>query len=222
MIVLVVLIVIIFVVIGVAIWANTGSQVNLIDRLPNYRIKTLTDNSYIALTNLPITNPTDFYCDDCGPNCMTYKIGFPYWTAFVASGKTVTDNMGIWKIETVNDNSFTEKLNPGQKFVKIINTVYFDQTENSGTDPKKYYGYVGIDNRISPQSLLFTFTVSNNMELGNASIFIYTQMANNTFTLQLPSTPINRNVYINPETNLLSYNNGDIMPFATVFQLVTI
>ena len=217
-----VLIIVIVVVIIVAVVANHGNELNVYADLPNYHIINTTDNSYIGLTNYgipPCHTLTRAECSTTFCNNCAFNIPDPFWGALATSGYDVDKSMDIWQLDEVTPIpvSFTGHLQSNQKLVKVINSIYNEQSPQGDSDTAGLGFLVknfNFDITIPKVYLQPTGSVNSS----NVATFIFTQMSNNTFTLQ-DSTGELPYVYVEPTTNNLTILFTDTTT-KTVFKLV--
>lgn len=195
---LIIIVIIIIIAIILIIYANRDNTLNLLLSLPNYRIQNVATGDYLGLTNVPniLTTPN---------NIKIYTLNdvpfIPFWLVLTAGGLSVNDSMGIWKIDIINKISVTETE------VKIINDVYFNESPGLGFLAKTVPG----------ENLGRKFTPIGRLD--EASIFIMTMIAPNTFNLVLKSNKLP--IVIDKFNNFLTYNtNINVKP--TTFKLTLV
>ena len=162
---IIIIVIIILIAIVLLIYANRSNVTNILATFPSYRIQyidnLLTTNNYLGLRNVPQ------YAPDSG-SIPIQNIDF--YESFVFSGASNTDPLGIWKIENIQQNN-NIPITSGSE-VYINNFVYFSQTANQT-------GYLTFQ-----VPSVGRIPLKPTADIKNASIFIYTIVGNNLFTLR--------------------------------------
>lgn len=205
--------IIIVVVIILVIVKNRNNVLNLIEQLPNYRIFYPKGNSYVGLKNLARSKvfPQD--------PLISYPIGTPFWLPYACVGVDKDSPLGIWKFDPLTSSFYTADLLPGQKKVKIINTVFFDETPGSGSNN---LGFLTPTVGLAPPGNQFSFSPTQN--LANGAVFLYNPVENtkNAFTLSVQNpTDVTKYSNIDVIDNLL-HTNININIVADEFLLVPV
>jgi len=209
-----ILIVVIIVVIIVVVILNHGNELNVYKSLPNYHLINTDDNSYIGLTNegiAPCHNLTSTGCSQAVCNNCQFPIASPFWNGLASSGYQINQSMDIWQFDPIN-NSFNASLPTNQSIVRVMNSIYNEQTPSDTQTNAGFLQSIFID----PASVQNYFTASGTIT--TAKQFILTQLGNNTITLQLNSG-IKPYVSVEPSTNLLRIIGNDATT-KTIFKLV--
>ena len=188
---LIIIVIVIIIAIILIIYANRNNTRNLLLTLPNYRIQNVATGGYLALSNLPNLNLIT-----TSVNIPIYTLAsnpfIPFWVALVAGDLTVSDPLGLWKINIIKQISVTVAE------VQIINDVYFNESPNLSL------GFLGeiIPAPDDPDQVFFT---PSSRSMGT-STFIMTTIAPNTFRLTLQQS--NFPIIIGVENNLLTYSTN--------------
>jgi len=161
---IIIIVIIILIAIVLLIYANRSNVTNILVSFPSYRIQyidnLLTTNNYLGLRNIPQYAPS---------NGAIPLQDIDFYESFVFSGASNTDPLGIWKIENLQqDNKIP--ITSGSE-VYIANFVYFSQTADQT-------GYLTIQ----PASV-GRIPIKPTADIKSASVFIYTIVGNNLFTL---------------------------------------
>jgi hypothetical protein len=198
---LIIIVIVIIIAIILIIYANRNNTRNLLLTLPNYRIQNVADKSYLALINLP--NP--FLSTPFIPIYNLNQNPFiPFWFPLATGGLSVTDPLGLWKIDIIKQIS----VNVAE--IKIINDVYLNESRDLSLG---FLATVSLPN----ENTNGKFTPVT--EEANASNFIMTTIAPNTFTLTLSEG--NLPIIIDKTNNFFTRaNNVNVKP--TVFKLTLI
>jgi hypothetical protein len=153
---------------------------NLLDvkkSLPNYHIVYSAGNKYLNLINYttpqaPENTLFNIKLNDGTPN--------PVWTPYLY----LTDNsngFSIWELENVTSTGFDDLLPTNKSRVRLINTVFNEETPGAEANPPINQGYI--------TGILFNYNggqyraLTSSGTLTNAITFTYTNLNNNEFTL---------------------------------------
>lgn len=164
---IIIIVIIILIAIVLLIYANRSNVTNILATFPSYRIQyidnLLTTNNYLGLRNVPK------YSINNGNGGLIPRQDIDFYESFVFFGASNTDPMGIWKIENIQQNN-NIPITSGSE-VYINNYVYFSQTANQT-------GYLTFQ-----VPSVGRIPLNPTADIKNASIFIYTIVGNNLFTL---------------------------------------
>jgi hypothetical protein len=197
---LIIIVIVIIIAIILIIIANRNNVTNILASLPSYRIQNFDNVNTANINYLGLKNVPNF-----SPNQTAIPItNIDFWIAFICSGLSSDDPMGIWKIENANDPK--APVNSGSE-VFVVNYVYNLQSLPS-------LGYLNISGNIG-SNLPFSagFAVTNAMR------FVYTITGTNLFTLHAKVNNVNLPIIIDRTNNLfLASTNVNVKP--TTFRLV--
>jgi hypothetical protein len=195
---IIIIVIIIVIAIILIIYANRSNVTNILASFPSYRIQCVdnpTDtNNYLGLRNIPQYQAS-------GGFLIREQIDF--YVPFVYGGTNNTDPLGIWKIENLTQNNKIP-ITSGSE-VYIVNFVYYSQTVNQTGYLAVQEGGIGLRLPIVPTA-----------DIKSASIFIYTIVGVNLFTLK--SKNFNYPIIVSKTSNrLVQIDNVNVKP--SVFKL---
>ncbi len=199
---IVIIIIIIIIAIILIIYANRTNSINILTTFPSYRIQqvdsTDNNNSYLGLKNTTVYNSVQ--------NSNIKLSNIKFWSAYVCSGLSNDDPLGIWKIENIEQNNNIPITSGSQ--VYLVNYVYNLQSDD--------IGYL-VTTLLNTGDIFFNFlTPSSN--INKATVFTYNIIGNNLFTLQTKINNEIRSVIVDRTNNfLIIANNIKISP--SVFKL---
>lgn len=200
---LIIIVIVIIIAIILIIYANRHNTQNLLLTLPNYRIQNIASNNYLGLINLPNTLLPSPFIPIYNLNQNPF---IPFWLVLVSGGLSVSDPMGLWKINVI------KQINVTVSEVQIINDVYLNES------PDLSLGFLSI---VSPPSENTARKFTPVTEEKFASNFIMTMIANNTFTLDLILPEGNFPIIIDKTNNFFTYTtSANAKP--TVFKLTLV
>jgi len=197
---LIIIVIIIIIAIILIIFANRNNTQNLLLTLPNYRIQDVASGSYLALINTPNFNQDQGQAGQIPIYTLSSVPFVPFWGALASGGLSVTDPLGLWKINILN------KINTTEAEVQIINDVYFTESPGLTLGPLS----------ATPNDQFFT----PNTPLTSATVFIMTTVAPNTFNLRIKEG--NFAIIIERNNNLLTYNPFNVNIKPAVFKLTLV
>lgn len=179
---IIILILIIIAVIITIVVFNRGNDIDIISQLPQYKIFYPESKGYLQLLNMHENLPPPI------------PVSNPFWEAVTVVNNS--DTLNIWAFDDNNISSSFSVLPKGSKYVKLINVIY----NETG------YGYIPQAPPKPPtptisklgyiQRFLKNIDGSNSVRLlpiagpTNATVFIYTDLGNNQFTLTIASDTI--------------------------------
>ena len=198
-------IVLIIIIIIIVIIVRNRSSIDIVNNLPNYKIYYPKENMYLGILNVrPITQ-------------VSYSIDDPFWVPLLYVAPISTPDFGLWYLESVTSTSFDRILLPNQSLKKIVNTVFY--YESQPYKDKNVSEYLGYANR-TPCNAINGFCDGPYLNpLGtskDSGPFIYTQLENNTFTLETADSYVS----INTKNNNLLFITKDKTYDKAIFQLI--
>lgn len=181
------------------IYVNRGNTLNAIQSLPNYLIQFPKGNTFLGLKNIP---SPDINVGGDTP------IGTPFWKSYAWVTPDKTYPLGLWKI-----NVISQTPDGMSKQVQVINAVYNTQSINQPPTGLGFLKFFQTD---------FTNLASSSNNMDQGDIFTYTQIAVNTFTLQIVLNNISRNVIVDDFNFLNVTRQTPPEAQSAIFKLVTI
>jgi hypothetical protein len=170
---------------------NHNNAIDVKNSIPSYNIFYPAGNTYVTTINMA---PLQAHQNITFPIHLPDNTPNPFWMPYVNLSDNTHNGVGLWSVITVAPTSFMATLMPNQSYVKLYNTVYGTQTLGGQTTPPSNLGYVtrSFVMGVPGEMLVPTGSSAGTSTSPAALIFIYTDLGNNEFTLQLP--PNNANV----------------------------